>query len=237
VVALSRGSDAGPDSAYPHDVLAVLLQVSDTRLRVMAWQRAEAPFADRWVLPGGRLAEDELLGAALARKLAEKVDVHTIAHLEQLETRSDPRRDPRGRVLATAYLGLIPADIAVDLPGDTRWHSPARLPSMGFDHRSMVRSGVERLRAKLSYTNIAFALAPSTFTMAELRDLYTAVLGREVSATNLARVLLRRGAVERADGIARPVGGVGRPAALYRFTSRRLTVTDAFPVFRPSGRM
>jgi 8-oxo-dGTP diphosphatase len=217
-------------------VLAVLLQVSDMRLRVMAWQRAEAPFDGRWVLPGGRLAEDELLGAALARKLAEKVDVHTIAHLEQLETRSEPRRDPRGRVLATAYLGLIPADVEVELPADTRWHSPMRLPPMGFDHRSIVRSGVERLRAKLSYTNVAFALAPQTFTIAELRDIYNAVLSRQVSATNLARVLLRRGAVERADGASRPVGGVGRPAARYRFTSRRLTVTDAFPVFRPTGR-
>jgi 8-oxo-dGTP diphosphatase len=215
-------------------VLAVLLHLSDAKLKVMAWQRAVAPHADQWVLPGGRLAENERLGAALARKLAEKVDVHTIAHLEQLETRSDPSRDPRERVLATAYLGLIPADIEVDLPADTRWHSPARLPVMGFDHRSIVRSGVERLRAKLSYTNIAFALAPPTFTMAELRDLYTAVLGRPVSATNLARVLSRRGAVERVDGSTRPAGGVGRPAALYRFTSRQLTVTDAFPVFRPA---
>jgi 8-oxo-dGTP diphosphatase len=201
----------------------------------MAWQRGEDPFAAHWVLPGGRLAEDELLGAALARKLAEKVDVHTVAHLEQLETRSEPRRDPRGRVLATAYLGLIPADVEVDLPHDTRWHPAARLPSMGFDHRSIVRSGVDRLRAKLSYTNIAFALAPETFTMAELRDLYTAVLGRPVSATNLGRVLLRRGAVERVAGIARPAGGMGRPAALYRFTSRQLAVTDAFPVFRPGS--
>jgi ADP-ribose pyrophosphatase YjhB (NUDIX family) len=210
--------------------------VTDARLWVMAWRRAEPPYDGEWSLPGGRLAEDELLGAALARKLAEKVDVHTIAHMEQLETRSDPRRDPRRRTLATAYLGLIPGDVEVDLPADTRWHSPGRLPQMAFDHRSIVRSGVERLRAKLSYTNIAFALAPATFTMAELRDLYTAALGRPVSATNLARVLLRRGAVERADGSATPAGGVGRPAALYRFAARRLTVTDAFPVFRPGGR-
>jgi ADP-ribose pyrophosphatase YjhB (NUDIX family) len=235
VVASSPSSDSDRAAAYPHDVLAVLLRVSAARLRVMAWQRAEEPFAGDWALPGGRLAEDERLGAALARQLAEKVDVYTVAHLEQLETRSDPRRDPRGRVLATAYLGLIPTDVEADLPSDTRWHSPARLPTMSFDHRSIVRSGVERLRAKLSYTNIAFALAPPTFTMAELRDLYTAVLSRPVSATNLGRVLLRRGAVERADGLVRPAGGMGRPAALYRFTSRSLAVTDPFPVFRPSG--
>ena len=226
---------AGPGPAYPHEVLAVLMRVRDGRLTAMAWQRAESPDQGRWALPGGRLAEDELLGAALARKLAEKVDVHRIAHLEQLETRSEPDRDPRGRVLATAYLGLIPADAQMHLPADTRWHPVDRLPPMAFDHRSIVRSALARLRAKLSYTNIAFALAPDSFTMTELRDLYTAVLGRPVSATNLNRVLLRRGAVARTDATTMPAGGVGRPAALYRFTERRLAVTDEFPVFRPDA--
>jgi 8-oxo-dGTP diphosphatase len=229
----SLGGQATP--AYPHEVLAVLMRVRDGRLTAMAWRRAEPPDAGRWALPGGLLAEDELLGAALARKLAEKVDVHTIAHLEQLETRSDPHRDPRARVLATAYLGLIPADVDIAVPSDTRWQRVDRLPPMAFDHRSIVRSALSRLRAKLSYTNIAFALAPETFTMAQLRDLYTAALGRPVSATNLNRVLLRRGAVERTEDRTKPSGGVGRPASLYRFTQPRLTVTDEFPVFRPDG--
>ena len=78
-------------------------------------------------------------------------------------------------------------------------------------------------------------LAPETFTLAELRDVYEAALGYEVSATNLKRVLLRRGAIEsvgrrRAHG---PAGG--RPAELYRFRERRLEVTDPFAVFRPPG--
>jgi 8-oxo-dGTP diphosphatase len=200
----------------------------------MLWRRAREPHAHRWSLPGGALGDREDIEASIRRQLAEKVDVHTIAHLEQLETRSDPHRDPRARVLATAYLGLVPADVdSTTLPSDTKWHRVDRLPPMAFDHRSIVRSALMRLRAKLSYTNIAFALAPETFTMAQLRDLYTAVLGRPVSATNLNRVLLRRGAVERTEDRTSPRGGVGRPAALYRFSERRLTVTDEFPVFRP----
>jgi 8-oxo-dGTP diphosphatase len=219
---------------YRHEVLAVLMRVRDCQLEVMAWQRASDPEAGRWALPGGLLAADERLGTALARQLAEKVDVHTIAHLEQLETRSDPRRDPRGRALATAYLGLIPTDLEVSLPPDTAWHRVDQLPPMAFDHASIVESGIARLRPKLSYTNIGFALAPATFTMTQLRDIYTAVLGHEVSTTNLNRVLHRRGVVERTPDSAPPAGGVGRPAALYRFRERKLIVTDEFPAFRPT---
>ncbi len=54
----------------------------------------------------------------------------------------------------------------------------------------------ERLRAKLSYTNIGFALAPETFTIAQLRDIYAASVGHPISATNLQRILTRRGVIE-----------------------------------------
>ena len=63
---------------------------------------------------------------------------------------------------------------------------------MAFDHASITGSGVRRLRAKLSYTNLGFALAPAVFTASELQSVYRAALGHDVSATNLKRILLRR---------------------------------------------
>ena len=222
----------GP-AAYPHEVLAVVLRVRDGELQVLLWRRAEAPYAGRWALPGGALAPDERLGTSVARHLADKVDVTRIAHLEQLETRSDPARDPRGRVLATAYLGLVPTDAEPELPPDTAWRTVGTLPRTSFDHGSIIESGRARLRAKLSYTTIGFALAPAAFPVSVLRDLYSAALGHEVSATNLQRVLLRRGVLERTSATAAPTRAGGRPAAVYRFRERRLVVTDEFPAFRP----
>ena len=67
---------------------------------------------------------------------------------------------------------------------------------MAFDHGAIALAGRERLRAKLSYTNIGFALAPSSFIISELRVLYRAALGHDVSSTNLQRVLLRRRLLE-----------------------------------------
>ncbi|MGH3621812.1 MAG: NrtR DNA-binding winged helix domain-containing protein, partial [Sciscionella sp.] len=92
-----------------------------------------------------------------------------------------------------------------------------------------------RLRAKLSYTNIGFALAPPTFTISALRELYSAALGYRVSATNLQRVLSRRGLLEPSGGTAQPGPAGGRPAALFRFTKHGMSVTDPFAVLRPPG--
>ena len=225
---------SSPDRpAYPHHALAAVLQVRTARLHVMLWRRANDPYAGAWALPGGPLLGDETLGASVARQLASKVEVHHLAHLEQLETRSDPARDPRRRTVATAYLGLIPADLDPALPDDTAWHPVDALPRTAFDHGSIVGSALARLRAKLSYTNVGFALAPPTFSIAELREIYVAALGYDVTATNLQRVLLRRGVLEATGEMAPPGRAGGRPATLYRFAAPALEVTDPFAVLRP----
>ena len=214
-------------------VLAVVLQVREEKLQALLWERAREPFRGTWSLAGGTLGDDETLEQSIRRHLASKVDVRDVAHLEQLGTWSDPVRHPERRELATAYLGLVPLGIDPRVPEDTRWHPVDALPATAFDHGAIVLAGRERLRGKLSYTNLGFALAPETFTLAELRNVYEAALGYELSATNLKRVLLRRGVIEstgerRAHG---PAGG--RPAEAFRFRSRQLEVTDPFAVLRP----
>jgi len=221
---------------FSHEALAVVLQVRHNQLNVLLWRRGAAPFEGRWALPGGPLGADERLGTSLSRHLATKVDLTDIAYLEQLETRSDPRRDPRGRTLATAYLALVAADVEPRIPADTAWHPVQDLPPTAFDHGSIAESGRGRLRAKLSYTNIGFALAPQTFTIAQLRDIYAATAGHPVSATNLQRVLTRRGVIEATAAAARPAPVGGRPATLYRFAARTLVVTNPFAAFRPPAR-
>jgi ADP-ribose pyrophosphatase YjhB (NUDIX family) len=216
-----------------HATLAVVFQVRASRLQVLLWQRAKEPDAGAWSLPGGYLEPGETLEESIRRHLAAKVDVRELSHLEQLETLSDPKRHPREWQLATAYLGLVPRDVDPALPADTRWHPVDQLPALAFDHREITLAGRERLRAKLSYTNVGFALAPETFTLSELRDVYAAALGHDVSATNLQRVFIRRGVLEP-TGERREHGRTGgRPAALYRFRTPRLEVTDQFAVLRP----
>jgi 8-oxo-dGTP diphosphatase len=211
----------------------VVLQVRDGVLQVLLWERARAPFAGAWSLPGGYLQPRETLEESIRRHLAAKVDVRDLSHLEQLGTWSDPDRHPNEWQLATAYVGLVPRDVDPEVPADTVWHPVESLPAMAFDHGVIVLAGRERLRAKLSYTNLGFALAPPTFTISELRELYTAALGHEVSATNLQRVLVRRELLEDTGEQRTPGPHGGRPATVFRFRSRGLAITDQFAVLKP----
>ncbi len=222
-----------------HEVLAAVLQVrraqGDTRggLHVLLWRRARHPECGHWALPGGRLGPAEDVHTSIERQLAEKVDVRELAHAEQLAVYSEPARVGNPRVIASAFLGLVPSGADPALPEDTAWQPLDALPPTAFDHRAIVTGARDRLRAKLSYTSLGFALAPPEFSVSTLRELYSAALGYPVSATNLQRVLSRRGLLEPTGEMAPPGRTGGRPAALYRFSGAGLRVTDPFAVLRP----
>lgn len=220
-----------------HEVLAAVLQVREGALQVLLWRRGIEPEAGRWALPGGRLGDSEDVQASVLRQLAEKVDVREVAHIEQLAVFSAPGRTPGPRTVATAFLGLVPCVADPVLPGDTAWHPVAGVvqgsPGTAFDHGTIVGRARNRLRAKLSYTNLGFALAAPEFTVSALREVYSAALGHRVSATNLQRVLSRRGVLVLTGNTSPPGPSGGRPAALYRFAEHDIRVTDPFAVLRP----
>ncbi|MDT5094497.1 MAG: 8-oxo-dGTP diphosphatase [Mycobacterium sp.] len=229
-----------PNSSTAHEVLAVVFQVRqlgtpNPELSVLLWERAMNPQRGAWSLPGGRLRNDEDMTSSIRRQLAEKVDLREIAHLEQLAVFSDPARVPGTRTIASTFLGLVPSPAVPALPPDTRWHPVSALPPMAFDHGPMVTHAHSRLIAKMSYTNIGFALAPKEFALSTLRDIYGSALGHQVDATNLQRVLARRNVITRTGTIARSGRSGGRPAALYRFTDSQYRVTDEFAALRPPG--
>jgi len=227
-----------PNRSTDHEVLAVVFQVRqlatrNPQLSVLLWERAMEPERGAWSLPGGQLRHDEDMTSSVRRQLAEKVDLRQVTHLEQLAVFSEPERVPGARVIASTFLGLLPSPAIPELPPDTRWHPVDALPPMAFDHRQMVINAHARLVAKLSYTNIGFALAPKEFALSSLRDIYSAALGHPVDATNLQRVLARRGVIMPTGTTARSGRSGGRPAALYRFAENTYRVTDEFAALRP----
>lgn len=179
---------------------------------------------------------DEDVETSIRRQLAEKVDVRQLKHVEQLAVFSAPDRVPGPRVVATAFLGLVPSDVDPAVPEDTEWHDVNALPRTAFDHEAIVLRARDRLRSKLSYTNLGFALAPEEFTISALRGLYSAALGYKVSATNLQRVLQRRGLLVPTGHTAAPGRAGGRPAALFSFAAKDMHITDPFAVLKPPPR-
>lgn len=213
------------------EVLSAVFQVqSPAGLCVLLWRADEdAP----WALPGGDVAADRTLAHSARDLLATKMDVRQVTHLEQLAVFSAPDRVPDTRTIASTYLGLVPTDAATQLPSSAAWCAVDELPPLAADHADIVTAARQRLAAKLSYTNIAFALAPATFPMSELSDIYCGALGYAVDTTNLLRVLSRRAVVVSTGTLGKAGPSGGRPPALYAFADAELRVTDEFATLRP----
>ena len=80
--------------------------LTDKYFSILLVKRTKEPFKDKWCLPGGFVKEDETLDMAADRVLSKETNLHNIFK-EQLYTFSDLNRDPRTRVISSAYMALI----------------------------------------------------------------------------------------------------------------------------------
>lgn len=187
------------------------------RLCVLLVPRHNPPDAGRWALPGGFMSRREAPEQTAQRKLTEKTGVGRI-YLEQLASYGSPNRDPRGWIPAIAYLALTDSAVLREDETEARWFGVDDLPLLAVDHERIVRDGVERLRGKLWYSNIAVGLLPERFTLGQARQLYEAISGVRHEVSNFRRALEQSGLI-RATGTVRK-GPTGRPAQLYEFMER-----------------
>jgi 8-oxo-dGTP diphosphatase len=215
---MSRGDLA----AVAVDVVVLTLDAEGTLRAVLAPPTAEEAHPGEWALPGRRVRADEDLETAARRVLVELAGLTEPRHLEQLATFGRPDRDPGGRVVSVSYLALQPRPLTLE--GRARWWPLGDLPNLAFDHSEILVSALERLRARLGYSNVAYGLLPETFTLSELQAVYRSVLGRDIDKRNFRKKVLALGMVVEAEGMRR---GSHRPAQLYRFAGDGLVLHDA----------
>ncbi len=207
-----------------------IFTVQERRLDLLLIQMRRAPFTGKWALPGGRTRGDETVEEAAARELREKTGLDARTHargastavdelyLEQLYTFSDPARDPDARCISVAHLALIRPTTRLrttDKYSGIGWFPVTRLPELAFDHAVISFEAVERLRAKIEYTDLARNLLPPTFTLGELQRLYEAIWGRPLDARNFQRRVQVTGLVKDTGRMRR--GEAHRPARLFKF--------------------
>ena len=210
-----------PKADHTVDAVVFGADLDSASLKLLLVERDIDPFKGMWALPGGFIHMDESLDTAVVRELKEETGV-VASYLEQLCTFGAPDRDPRGRVISTAYLGLVRTS-QVELAGGTdaraaRWYPVHRLPKLAFDHKEIVMTGLTRLRSKLPWQPVGIELLPKTFTLTELQRIYEIILGHELDKRNFRRKVLSFD-VLKSTGETR--SGGRRPAQLFMFDRGR----------------
>ena len=201
------------------------VDTQQNRLLVLLVMRQEEPFSNQWSLPGTLVRQGESLEKAAYRILAEKIRVKNL-YLEQLYTFGGPGRDPREsaasygvRYLSVSYFALVrfaEAELIADGVSGIAWYPVIQVPQLAFDHNEILEYGYQRLRNKLEYSPVAFDVLPEVFTLSDLYQLYTTVLGENFSDySNFRARLLKLGFL--CDTGLKVSRGAGRPASLYRF--------------------
>lgn len=228
------------DDKYPRPLVAVdvaAFTVLDADLKVLLIQRGLPPRA--LALPGGFVRcgdvvqdQGEDIDEAARRELLDETRLPLSTDgaggvpLVQVGVFGAPERDARARVIAVAYLAVVPPELAAFVRAGSdaaavAWYRVAELEGvpLAFDHSDIVSCALERLRRDVDETAMARALVPAAFSVAELRAAVDAVRGVRADPGNFRRRfrhLLDDGVVQRAPG--RRVTG-RRQASVFAFTA------------------
>lgn len=230
---MTRTAGAARPLDFPRPLVSVdvvIFTVLDDTLKVLLARRpasADEPFPGAWCLPGGfvDVAQDTTLQDCALRKLREKTG-YAAPYLEQLASWGSATRDPRGWATTHAYVSLVPPPPAPESDPDERreWVDAdvATGKRLAFDHREILRTGLERLRSKVEYTSLPAFLLQEPFTLPELQHVYEVVLGRPLDKSAFRKRMLDAGFLEETGAVA---GAFGRSAMGYRVKEReRATV-------------
>lgn len=205
----------------------VVFTIIDGKLHVLLSKNERDPFKGQWVLPGSLVQESETLEEAVKRNLYRKTTI-TECYFEQIYTFGDPNRDPRSRVVSVAYIALIPPDHSALLTISTEkalcWKLIDDVPKLGYDHNQILSTALDRLRSRLTYTNIIHHLMSAEFTLTQLQTVYENVLGHVLDKRNFRRKLLSLGLIEKSPRKKR--GEANRPAQLYRFVKTEMQIVE-----------
>ncbi len=234
-------------------------EADDCKLKILLIKRKDHPYINHWALPGGFMNMEESLNETAYRELKEETNLQEDVYLEQLYTFSEPNRDPRMRVISTAYMALTPYENikktkAGDDASDAKWFTISKTKvfdndfncmdlldisndelnitikyevtydyhkkvsmyklvddsdaDLAFDHIEIIDMGIQRLRNKVSYTDIAFNLLPELFTLTSLQQVYEILLGKELVKSNfrkkIASLVIKTDQVRTDCGYHRP---------------------------------
>lgn len=201
----------------------VIVTVQDKILKVLLGKRSKEPFKNFYTLPGGFVDKTKSLDETAKEKLTRDTNIKNV-YLEQLYTFSEVNRDPRSRIISTAYYALLDHS-HMELISSLKYNSlqwltlsEIKKSNLAFDHKKILTAALERIQNKIEYTNIAFQLLPEKFTLAELQEVYETILNKDIDKRNFRKKILELDMLEELNEFKKQ--GRMRPAKYHRFKER-----------------
>ncbi|MFY9152313.1 MAG: NUDIX domain-containing protein [Prolixibacteraceae bacterium] len=179
----------------------VILGYQDEEIKLLLYPRSFEPYKGKWSLLGGFVQDNESADEAAARILKQTTGLGQI-FLEQVESFSNPSRDPEARVISLAYYALIRIDLHDEekvKENGAYWVSINKLPNLIFDHQQMFEKALVKLQQKAGYSLIGTELLPEMFTLIQLRKLYEALFQREFDPGNFRKKILSLDVLDKLD--------------------------------------
>ncbi len=210
-----------PRPALTVDCVIFGLDHEEEDLKVLLIERGVDPFKGMWAIPGGFVTPGESVDDAARRELEEEAGLKDV-FLEQLYTFGAPDRDPREHVVSVAYYALVNLNDHMLQAGtdaeSAAWFSLTDLPKLAFDHADILKTALARLRGKIRYQPIGFALLPQKFTLTQLQRMYEMLLQKSLDKRNFRKKILGMKILRDLNEIEKDVRH--RAAKLYRFDKR-----------------
>ena len=135
---------------YPRPAMAVdcVVFLNDKgTIKLLLVERERPPYRGQWAFPGGFVEPNETLEQAAAREMFEETGLKDIL-LQQMYTFSAPDRDPRDRIITTAFIGITDNSncklIAGDDASNAQWFPLENHPKLAFDHEEILTMAIEK---------------------------------------------------------------------------------------------
>lgn len=159
------------------------LNEREVSLYVLLITRKNDPFAGLLALPGGFVENEEWVQQSAQRELAEETGL-VASPFKVMTARTDPKRDPRGRVISFPFLYTVegcPAVKGADDAVSAQWVDiedlalDADMTPLAFDHRDIIREALDNI-VELTISLNQMESAPEFGALMNLRQARSAQL-------------------------------------------------------------
>jgi len=211
----------------------VVFGFDNTQLNVLLIKQKELKegMHSQYALPGDLVMENESLDDAANRVLKELTqlegiflrqfhafgDPNRVSNIKDLDWLQSYRQNPQARVITVGYLALVRMEDfrpeASSFAEEVFWREIHEVPSLAFDHGTILESALNRLREEFSHQNIGLELLPEKFTLSQFQALHEIILEKKLDKRNFRKKVLKEKLViplkEKQQGV------LHKPAQLF----------------------